>query len=137
MPPADCAEVQLLLRDPSRPRLDVLVTAFTVYHAVKLGHPAEVARAHKTGSYEKVHKLMKEVADAQAVKVGIAQYRPPWERRHTGSIHACLSQPEMSAPSTPKVIRFRATPDWGTSEPTTPKVVPFPATPEWSQHLEA
>ena len=75
MPPADCAEVRLLLRDPSRLRLDVLVIAFTVYHAVELGHPAEVATSHANGSYEGIHMLMTEAADAVAVKFGIGQCR--------------------------------------------------------------
>jgi hypothetical protein len=84
MPRSASVEEQLLLHDPSLARLDVLVTAYTVYHAVKRGHPADVTSARHSGDYLDLSGLMKRIATAHATKFGLGQYskhhfsRPGW-----------------------------------------------------------
>ena len=53
--PPDRTEESLRLVDPAKQtRLDAMLTVFTVYHAVKLGHRAAVAEAGRTGKYHEV-----------------------------------------------------------------------------------
>lgn len=68
-----CVEEQLLLLSPTCQRLEALVVAFSVYHAVKLGHTAAVDRAQKTNSYDEIQSLMVVEAKAHAIKFGIGQ----------------------------------------------------------------
>ena len=69
-------EERLLLLDPDQHRLNALVTAFTVYHAVKLGHRAAVDKASRTGKHDEIQSLMASVALAHSIKFGLGQDRP-------------------------------------------------------------
>ena len=82
------AEERLLLLRPLPQSLDVLVVAFTVYHGVKLGHAAAVAKAQRTSDFDEVVVLMARIAKAQAIKSAlygksrprVAPERPLWEK---------------------------------------------------------
>jgi hypothetical protein len=63
-------EDRILLSAPSAAKLACLVTAFTVYHTVKLGHAAVVAEAMQSGDFDAVLALARSVADAQWNKMG-------------------------------------------------------------------
>ena len=67
---SDDVEDRILLRAPSTAKLAHLVTAFTVYHAVKLSHAAVVTEAMQSGNFEAVLALARRVADAQWIKMG-------------------------------------------------------------------
>lgn len=66
-------EEQLLLQNPSFERLEVLVNASTVYHAIKLGHPAAVAMAQRSSDCRELQSLIDSIASANAIKFGFGQ----------------------------------------------------------------
>ena len=66
LPPS--TEEQVLLQAPSQQRLEVLVIAFTVYHALKPGHSSEVASAIRSGDYRQVCCIAAQVAAGTALK---------------------------------------------------------------------
>jgi hypothetical protein len=68
---AENVEERILLREPSKSNLALLVTAFTAYHAIKLGHASEVTNAERTGDYRALLALTRRIADAQWMKSGL------------------------------------------------------------------
>ena len=63
-----------LLRAPSQQTLEVLAIAFTVYHALKLGHSTEVASAIWSSDYREVGCIAAQVAAGTAVKFGFVSH---------------------------------------------------------------
>ena len=124
-------EEQLLLHDPSLARLDVLVTAYTAYHAVKRGHPADVTSARDSGDYLDVIALTQRIATAHATKFGLGLYQQP------AAIIDALPPAQRCPVMEPSTVALRVLPaclpDPRGDEPApvTPKLVCFPATPEW------
>ena len=62
-------EDHILLREPSEESLALLVTAFTTYHALKLGHGHAAVEAERSGDYLASNALARRLAGAQWVKM--------------------------------------------------------------------
>ena len=73
VPRSTCVEVRLLLHEPSLARLDALVTAYSIYHAVKLGNPAAVREAQRSSAHAEMLSLMRREAEACAIKFGFSR----------------------------------------------------------------
>ena len=92
-------ENHILLREPSEESLALLVTAFTTYHALKLGHGHAVVEAERSGDYLAFNALARRLADAQWVKMGSRRRReaapagvatPPPREPHPSEHHSIL-----------------------------------------------
>ena len=155
-------EERLLLLRPLPHRLDVLVTAYTVYHAVKLGHPGAVAKVQRSSEYVEMSSLTATVANAHAIKFGI-QRRGHAQRAQNGArgslddamapderpfceaecsdlapgvLHPCCSQAALGTDSNKDqdAEDRREDVDGGSDAAAgTPKILKFPATPEWDR----
>jgi hypothetical protein len=99
MPLSASVEERLLLHCPVRQRLDVLVIAFTVYHAVKLGHPAAAAKAQRTSDFDEIQSLTASVAKAQAIKLGIGQVQVQLQTHTKIETEGALPNGELCARS--------------------------------------
>ena len=75
----------MLLYGATKQRIDAMVTAFTVYHAVKLDHHAAVAMASQTGKYDAIKSLMVRVASAHSIKFGLSPQPRPAVSHAAGS----------------------------------------------------
>ena len=60
----------ILVREPSAQSIDLLVTAFTTYHAIKLGNELAVAIAERSANYSALTALANDIAKAQWLKMG-------------------------------------------------------------------
>jgi hypothetical protein len=149
MPLSASVEERLLLLYPARERLDVMVIAFSVYHAVKLGHPAAVSKAQESSDYGEVHFLMASVAKAHAIKFDIGQREAQKQDVAAGSLARSIEAAPAGVATPPATARMPPGPlvllpsspggaaatlqdaIHGEAAPVTPQVVCFPATPEW------
>ena len=126
--PAANVEVQILLRDPSAANLAQLVIAFSIYHAVKLGHATNVADAIRSGDFVALTALARSIADAQWLKIGLwrasdtpvsappmpcaSAVEPAASEQPSAETQADENYEDAPAPVTPRVVCFVSTPEW-------------------------
>ena len=106
----------MLLFGATKQGIDTMVTAFTVYHAVKLDHHTAVAMASQTGKYDAIKSLMVRVASAHSIKFGLSPQPRPAVSHAAGSSDdappGLRDETFGPAPLTPIADCFRATPEW-------------------------
>ena len=150
----DSVRQRLLVEDPTDERARRIVIAFSVYHALKLGHLNLIQKAATENDYGEVLNVTHATAAAYAIKH--SRHQEPLRRTVAPSVGRAASTPSVAtplvtttaagyvlkdvrgegedepAPATPRVVTFAATPEWqrdladaGEAAPTTPRVETF------------